>query len=1688
MAKPGKRDGMSARHCLGAKKSSRTGRHRTAVVRQSAVSQWLRAGAVGLGLGAAVTVGQGTAAAAPDDSSHSSAHANRSGQGAHHSEKTSRPSGTSHPVRLSSPAAPAPTALLKAASQSNSVAAVSVRTATKPTRVAFGNVVGDALATLSGAVREVELSVSRRTTASPSASTPLGVGQSRRATIDHLAVANSARAALTEDEQEAADAKFNMTSGWVPVLGTVHNALRFVSDFVAFGAAVGRRDVADMGDEIADMATDVVGMVPIVGGPLAATIYHMRVGDTPVEPDNHAPVVGDENVTFTGIDAPSGIVTGHVNVTDPDSDQLTYTLGSAPDAAIGTVTVDSATGTFTFTPTTEARFSAWTKQGAAGATFTINASDGQYTAPVTVIAPISQSTAFKVAVLASTDQQDLGNQGLAVAPDGRFYSTTYQTDTAGNLVVLNSDGTYAATIDIASVIPAAFSTAYDVVVGPDGRVFVSSETGDAADNVANETGHGAVVVIDPNNEYAASLFAQTTDPASALAVDASGDVYVANWNNDNITVLNADGSLNHVINSDLLTDGDDSGVAGMALGTDGKLYLTKPALGVIKEINPDGSLANTLELSGTPWSMAFGSNGATYVTDATDGTVGVLDAEGNVIRTISLPEGSNPTDLTIGADGTVYVAYTDTNGATIAAFSAVPIPAPDPTVLGETVPGLPVGSGVSGGLVVAGGVAYQTVIATDPVTGKSTTTVAAISADGTTTFAYADGIATGSVVAGTNGSVYQTIISHDDASGTPLTGVLVISPSGDSKLTDLIAGSPVGPVIAGPDGNAYQIAIRVDADSTYATTVLAITPTGVTTYDITGMPAAVGPGSAVIAPDGTVYVTTIDFDASNSDFTTYVATLTNTGITIHTIDGYATGSVAIATNGRVYQTTAAAIINSETGNYAYSTAASMLTDSGFVKLPDTIAGLPLGSPRAATDGALYQAAMVVDSDTGTSTTAVAKITGTGLTVTFEGLPGTPIGADANILPVVVGADGTLYQTTVGEPDPDTGAVTTYVATKAPGGSVDITELPGEPVGTIVVGPDGVGYQTTYDSGTGITRVAVVTAAGTAVREFDGYPGNPEVGYTGIGTVVIGADGNAYQTVTLNDLVTGDYNTMVVVISPSDVETHVYQGVPSGPAAVGADGAVYQSVSQFDVATQTTYTTVLAVDTSGMTPVSDPITGQAVGPVVVGADGLLYQTVYTEGGAGEYFTAVHVVDPSAPMARSAAALAVQAAATNSATLVGDPIYVGGDPEGLAVSPNGRYLYVANEDGYLSVIDTYDNNSIRTVYTGNDSISVAVHGNFVYVTNRGSNSVSVIDMSNITNPAVQPQAINVGVGSAPFGLAVTPNGKYVYVANSGDGTISVIDTHSNTVIGDIQVGGSPTAIAASPNGTRAYVTNTSGGMSVIDTANNRVKYTIAVNGGYGVAVSPDNKYVYVTDGGVSVIDINAGTVTPIESVFSEWIAVSPSGNRVYVTNTGGNTVSVIDGKNSTVIGDPLYVGYVAGVALSPNSQRLYAVLAGGGGSSVQVIATGDSGTAINTTTKPVPSGGSSTKTISASDVNWPGEVVNAITFALSTWDYFLDNVDDWADTVHLPRAYGNLIKNTAVPGVSTLVNFFEGGFDIAAGKHPITSVLHILSGVAGTLGVVLPILPPQLGVARGLAWTVGTATDALILVLNVTYPDL
>ena len=268
-------------------------------------------------------------------------------------------------------------------------------------------------------------------------------------------------------------------------------------------------------------------------------------------------------------------------------------------------------------------------------------------------------------------------------------------------------------------------------------------------------------------------------------------------------------------------------------------------------------------------------------------------------------------------------------------------------------------------------------------------------------------------------------------------------------------------------------------------------------------------------------------------------------------------------------------------------------------------------------------------------------------------------------------------------------------------------------------------------------------------------------------------------------------------------------------------------------------------------------------------------------------------------------------------IGSPILTDSLPVGVAVSPDGRYAYVSNNNSStISVIDTVS----RTVVPVNVAappigIAVTPDGKYVYVTSPGpimnnngftGNTVSVINAATNT-----PVGLPIEVGTGPIGIAITPNGKFAYVGNNRSGTISVIDTATNTISGSIvDATGHPIGVAVTSDGRHAYVANNgSNSVSLIDTATNQLVQSIALPAGStspaGVAITPDGKYVYVTAmnnnnnnrviaGTVSVISTatNAIVGDPITVGNSPLgIAVTPDGKYVYVANT-----NLFNGNNS------------------------------------------------------------------------------------------------------------------------------------------------------------------------------------------------
>ena len=301
------------------------------------------------------------------------------------------------------------------------------------------------------------------------------------------------------------------------------------------------------------------------------------------------------------------------------------------------------------------------------------------------------------------------------------------------------------------------------------------------------------------------------------------------------------------------------------------------------------------------------------------------------------------------------------------------------------------------------------------------------------------------------------------------------------------------------------------------------------------------------------------------------------------------------------------------------------------------------------------------------------------------------------------------------------------------------------------------------------------------------------------------------------------------------------------------------------------------------------------------------------------------------------------AAHADTVLAPSIPVGNTPFGVAITPNGQYAYITNwGSGTVTVIETATNTVADTITVGArpEGLVIAPDGKHVYVNDNGDGSVSVIDTA--TNAVVDTWA----VGHSPYGIAITPeDGKFLYVVNNTTpGTVSVIDTASGALADTITVGNQPADVAITPDGNFAYVANSSDGtVSVIDTASHDVVQTITVSTTdlnlYDVAFTPDGRYAYVTDEGgstVSVIDTAIHAVlTTISVPGNLGVAVTPDGKFAYVATTR-SSVSVIDTATNTIVNTLSIGSSTYYVAITLDGQFAYVTDLVGPPGAVSVIA--------------------------------------------------------------------------------------------------------------------------------------------------------
>ncbi len=150
-----------------------------------------------------------------------------------------------------------------------------------------------------------------------------------------------------------------------------------------------------------------------------------------------------------------------------------------------------------------------------------------------------------------------------------------------------------------------------------------------------------------------------------------------------------------------------------------------------------------------------------------------------------------------------------------------------------------------------------------------------------------------------------------------------------------------------------------------------------------------------------------------------------------------------------------------------------------------------------------------------------------------------------------------------------------------------------------------------------------------------------------------------------------------------------------------------------------------------------------------------------------------------------------------------------------------------------------------------------------------------------------------------MATSPLGPpLAYAASNASGTVSILDTGTLTISTPAAPLIAPAGVALTPDNVYLYVANsTANTISVIDTVSRTIIATIPVGTTpWGVTVTPDNSHVYVANNGsdrFSYIDTATNTVSSTVAVGHQptGVGIAASGLTAYVSNNGANTVTIL-----------------------------------------------------------------------------------------------------------------------------------------------------------------------------------------------------
>jgi len=264
-----------------------------------------------------------------------------------------------------------------------------------------------------------------------------------------------------------------------------------------------------------------------------------------------------------------------------------------------------------------------------------------------------------------------------------------------------------------------------------------------------------------------------------------------------------------------------------------------------------------------------------------------------------------------------------------------------------------------------------------------------------------------------------------------------------------------------------------------------------------------------------------------------------------------------------------------------------------------------------------------------------------------------------------------------------------------------------------------------------------------------------------------------------------------------------------------------------------------------------------------------------------------------------------------------------PKWMAIHPNGKKVYVADEGAYaLYIVNTNTNNvTSLEVCTGPRGMAFNSDGTKLFVA-QSSWDVSIVDATNDTFNDDPGVTTIYGFGDNNNGICFNPTfGEKIYVVSR-----DISSANAKVYISSAEAGSTPTFeavpysydVVTGPSGHSVYVSTHDGGTYKIisleaSTLTLSASFDVSSNGARNIALSPDGNYIYATICDYSYIDylnLNNGSVGainvvsggPLSNYNLEQLTFSPDGSKLFAVNNGvsPNQVVVIDTASKTWTG--------------------------------------------------------------------------------------------------------------------------------------------------------------------------------------------